>query len=271
MKLCRFQPLVVTPTEVRRGGSGVHPEPRYGLLRENRVIEIWGAPFGNWKEMNRTWPLEEVQLLAPTVPSKVVCVGRNYREHAAELGNVVPPEPLIFLKPPSAVIGPGEPIVMPRISERVDYEGEIAIVIGRQCTQLADDAKTEPYILGFTCLNDVTARDLQKKDVQFTRGKGFDTFCPIGPVIETELDVAGATVETLVNGERRQFGRTTEMMYSVDVIIRWISQMMTLVPGDVIATGTPAGVGPLKPGDVVEVSVSGVGTLRNPVMAQEPQ
>jgi 2-keto-4-pentenoate hydratase/2-oxohepta-3-ene-1,7-dioic acid hydratase in catechol pathway len=270
MKLCRFQPLVVTPADVRRGSVGVHPEPRYGLLHDGRVIEIWGEPFGSWKEMNRTWPLEEVQLLAPMVPSKVVCVGRNYHEHAAELGNPAPPEPLIFLKPPSAVIGPGEPIVLPCISERVDHEGELAVVIGRRCSQLPEDAKTSPYILGFTCLNDVTARDLQKKDVPFTRGKGFDTFCPIGPVVETEIDLVNATVETVVNGERRQFGRTAEMMFSVDVIIRWVSRMMTLVPGDVIATGTPAGVGPLHAGDVVEVTVSGIGTLRNPVMPQEP-
>ena len=190
-------------------------------------------------------------------------------EHAAELNNPVPKEPLIFLKPPSSVIGPDEPILLPQASKRVDFEGEIAAVIGRTCSRLADDDPVAPYLLGYTCLNDVTARDLQKADGRFTRAKGFDTFCPLGPVIETEFDLARATVETTINGERRQFGRTSEMIFSVDAIIRWISRIMTLEPGDVVATGTPAGVGPLQPGDVVEVEVSGVGILRNPVAARE--
>ena len=180
-----------------------------------------------------------------------------------------PKQPLIFLKPPSAVIAPEEPIVLPRISQRVDYEGELAIIIGRRCYHLTDNEDVSPYILGYTCLNDVTARDLQKLDVQFTRGKSFDTFCPFGPILETQIDPAGVSVETFVNGIRKQSGHTSEMIFSVDVIIRFIAQVMTLEPGDVIATGTPAGVGPLAAGDVVEVSVGGIGTLRNPVIAAQ--
>jgi 2-keto-4-pentenoate hydratase/2-oxohepta-3-ene-1,7-dioic acid hydratase in catechol pathway len=177
----------------------------------------------------------------------------------------VPKEPLIFLKPPSSVIAPEEPIVLPAISKQVEYEGEIALVVGQECARLQAPAPARPYILGFTCLNDVTARDLQRLDVQFTRAKGFDTFCPFGPFIETDFDLAAATVETFVNGVRKQSARAAEMIFSVDAIMRWISQVMTLVPGDVVSTGTPAGVGPLAAGDVVEVVVSGVGTLRNPV------
>jgi 2-keto-4-pentenoate hydratase/2-oxohepta-3-ene-1,7-dioic acid hydratase in catechol pathway len=246
-----------------------HPELRAGTAAGDTVEEIEGSFFTTWRPSGRTWPLAEVRLLPPVVPTKIVCIGRNYREHAAELGNPVPPEPLIFLKPPSSVIGPEEPILLPAISRRVDHEGEIAVVISRRCSRLAETDDVAPYILGYTCLNDVTARDLQKQDVQFTRGKGFDTFCPIGPVIETELDITASGVETYVNGQRRQSGRTSEMIFPVDVILRWISRMMTLEPGDVIATGTPSGVGPLSAGDVVEVVVAGVGTLRNPVAARE--
>ncbi len=267
MKLCRFQPLVFSADEVGRPGAGAHPEPRTGVISGEAVREITGDLFGQWKPTDRAWPLAEVKLLPPMIPSKIVCPGRNYREHAAELGHEVPKEPLIFLKPPSAIIGPEEPIVLPPISQRVDYEGELAVVIGRPCSQLAASSDIRPYILGLTCLNDVTARDLQKADGQWTRAKGFDTFCPLGPVVETELDLAATTVETYVNGERCQSASVTEMIFPVDVIIRWVSRMMTLVPGDIVATGTPAGVGPLRAGDVVEVIVSGVGTLRNPVIA----
>ncbi len=211
--------------------------------------------------------MASVKLLAPSEPSKIVCVGRNYAEHAAELGNHVPTEPLIFLKPPSAIIAPEDSIVLTPLSERVDYEGELAIVIGRRCAGLKLPDDVRPYVLGYTCLNDVTARDLQKRDVQFTRAKGFDTFCPFGPVLETEVDLSAATVQTFVNKKKRQSARIAEMIFPVDVIIRWISQVMTLLPGDVIATGTPSGVGPLAAGDVVEISVSGIGTLRNKVVA----
>jgi 2-keto-4-pentenoate hydratase/2-oxohepta-3-ene-1,7-dioic acid hydratase in catechol pathway len=267
MKLCRFQPALLSAT-VSRSSEETHPGALAGFVEGANVREISGDFFAGWRPGERVWPLSEVKLLPPSVPSKIVCVGRNYREHASELGNEVPPEPLIFLKPPSAIIAPEEPIVMPAISKRVDYEGEIAVIIGRACSQLAEGENVKPYIAGFTCLNDVTARDLQKSDGQWTRGKGFDTFCPFGPVLETELDLSAATVETFLNGVRKQSGRASEMMFSVDVIIRWISRVMTLQPGDVIATGTPSGVGPVQAGDVVEVVVGGVGTLRNPVVAQ---
>ena len=211
-------------------------------------------------------PLAETRLLAPAVPSKIVCVGRNYREHAKELGNEPPSELLIFLKPPSAVIAPGEAIRRPRVSERVDHEGELGVVIGKLCRKVRDDEDVRAYIRGYTCVNDVTARDLQKKDGQWTRAKGFDTFCPMGPVITDEVDPwAGVTVETRVNGELRQRGNTRDFIFSLDAIIRDVSRVMTLHPGDLIATGTPAGVGPLQAGDTVEVTVEGVGTLKNPV------
>lgn len=267
MKICRFQPLVLQAPE-SQCSSAIHPAPIFGIVEDSSVRECSGDFAGGWKPGSGVWPLAQVKLLPPSVPSKIVCVGRNYRDHASELGNEVPPEPLIFLKPPSAIIAPEEPIVMPPISKRVDYEGEIAVIIGRSCYRLNENDDVAHFIAGYTCLNDVTARDLQKSDAQWTRGKGFDTFCPFGPVMETKFDVKSATVETFVNGERKQIGRGSELMFSVDVIIRWISQVMTLLPGDVIATGTPAGVGPVKPGDVVEVVVSGIGTLRNPVVAQ---
>jgi 2-keto-4-pentenoate hydratase/2-oxohepta-3-ene-1,7-dioic acid hydratase in catechol pathway len=209
--------------------------------------------------------LADAQLLPPVTPSKIVCVGRNYREHAAELGNAMPSEPLLFLKAPSAIVGDGDAVELPEVSERVEHEGELGLVIGRRCGRLAADEDPLAYVLGFTCLNDVTARDLQRKDVQFTRGKSFDTFCPVGPFIVTGLDPADLSVETRVNGEVRQSGRTSAMAFPVPYLIRYISHAMTLEPGDLIATGTPAGVGPLRDGDTVEVEVEGVGVLRNPV------
>jgi 2-keto-4-pentenoate hydratase/2-oxohepta-3-ene-1,7-dioic acid hydratase in catechol pathway len=195
-------------------------------------------------------------------------VGRNYAAHAAELGNEVPKEPLIFLKPPSAIIGPDEPILLPPQSQRVEHEGELALVVGQRCSRLKESDDALGHLLGYTCLNDVTARDIQKNEVQFTRAKGFDTFCPVGPHIETQLDLRDVLVETHVNGSIRQTGRTSLMVYPVAFLVRWISQVMTLEPGDLIATGTPPGVGPLVSGNTVEVSVSGVGVLRNPVHAQ---
>ena len=212
-------------------------------------------------------PLAEATLLVPMRPSKIVCVGRNYREHAAELGNEVPVEPLIFLKPPSSLLSPGENIRRPKIAERTDYEGELGVVIARACHKIPADEDVDPYILGYTCVNDFTARDLQKKDGQWWRAKGFDTFCPVGPLVTDEIDPsAGVTVETRVNGQVRQHGNTRDFIFSLDTIIRHISDAMTLLPGDLIATGTPEGVGPVVAGDVVEVSVEGVGTLLNPVV-----
>jgi 2-keto-4-pentenoate hydratase/2-oxohepta-3-ene-1,7-dioic acid hydratase in catechol pathway len=268
MKLCRLQPLSLGRVSPGSGAE-FHPAAHYAAIEGDTTYELEGWLPRSRRRTGQSWPLVEVRLLPPIEPSKIVCVGRNYREHIAELNHPTPVEPLIFLKPPSSLVGPEEPILLPSVSKRVDHEGELAVVIGRTCAQLGESEAIAPYLLGGTCLNDVTARDLQNADVQFTRAKGFDTFCPLGPVIETELDFADVSVETFVNGQRRQSGRTSQMIFSLDVIIRWISRMMTLVPGDVIATGTPAGVGPLTAGDVVEVVVEGVGTLRNPVAARE--
>ena len=259
MKICRY---------VMREAAASDPAlPRYGLIEGENVIEISGPPWSVWSRSSRSSRLAEVRLLAPVEPSKIVCIGRNYAAHAAELGNEVPKEPLMFLKPPSSIIGPQEAIVLPKYSQRVEHEGELALVIGRRCSHLSDTDDSLSFVLGYACLNDVTARDLQKSDVQFARAKGFDTFCAVGPHIETALDPSNVLVETHVNGERRQSGVTSLMIYPAAFLVRWISRMMTLVPGDVIATGTPAGVGPLVPGDTVEVSVAGVGVLRNPVHA----
>ena len=212
-------------------------------------------------------PLEEAALLVPVRPTKIVCIGRNYREHAAELGHEVPKEPLIFLKATSALLPPGGIVRRPKISERVDYEGELGVVIGKTCYQPAADADIHQYILGYTCVNDVTARDLQNKDGQWTRAKSFDTFCPVGPLVTDEIDPwAGVGVETRVNGVVRQQGNTRDFIFALDVVIRHIAQAMTLFPGDLIPSGTPSGVGPLVAGDAVEVSVEGVGTLRNGVV-----
>ena len=213
-------------------------------------------------------PLDEVKLLAPIAPSKIVCVGRNYREHAAELGNKMPDEPLLFLKAPSAVIGSGDRIELPNASQQIEHEGELAVVIGRRTRHLTNNDNPLDYVFGYTCVNDVTARDLQRKDVQFTRGKSFDTFCPVGPWIETDLDAANAEVTTRLNGEIKQKGNTADMAFPVAFLIKYISEIMTLYPGDLIATGTPAGVSRMKDGDTVEVEVTGIGILRNTVASQ---
>ena len=260
MKFCRFL-APDTPSAA----------PRYGIIDNKNVRAITAAPWTEWSESDKSWPTSSVRFQAPVEPSKIVCIGRNYAAHAAELGNEVPKEPLMFLKPPSSIIGPGEPIVLPVVSQRVEHEGELAIVIARRCSHLRDSDDPFSYVLGYTCLNDVTARDIQKADVQFTRGKGFDTFCPVGPHIETELDPANTLVETRVNNVLRQSGNTSLMIYPCAFLIRWISRMMTLLPGDVIATGTPAGVGPLIAGDTVDVSASGIGVLRNPVQGSSRQ
>jgi len=211
--------------------------------------------------------LDEAALLPPVRPSKIVCIGRNYREHAAELGHDVPKEPLIFLKATSALLPPGGVIRRPKISDRVDFEGEFGIVIGKTCYQPAADADIKQFILGYTCVNDVTARDLQNKDGQWSRAKGFDTFCPVGPIVTDEIDPwSGIGVETRVNGQVRQQGNTRDLIFTLDVVIRHIAQAMTLFPGDLIPSGTPSGVGPLQPGDNVEVTVEGIGTLRNAVV-----
>ena len=259
MKICRY---VMGGAAAANGAT-----PCYGVIEGESIAEISSVPWGQWARGARACRLADVRLMAPVEPTKIVCIGRNYAAHAAELGNEVPKEPLMFLKPPSSLIGPEEAIVLPKYSQRVEHEGELALVIGRRCSQLRDGDDALSFVMGYTCLNDVTARDLQKNDVQFTRAKGFDTFCAVGPHIETELDPSNVLVEAYVNGERRQSGVTSLMIYSPAFLVRWISRMMTLMPGDVIATGTPAGVGPLVAGDTVEVSVAGVGVLRNAVHA----
>jgi 2-keto-4-pentenoate hydratase/2-oxohepta-3-ene-1,7-dioic acid hydratase in catechol pathway len=223
----------------------------YRYLHNGRIAESHDVPGG-------------ATLLPPVTPSKIVCVGRNYADHAKELGNEAPSEPILFLKPPSALLAPGGTIVRPAASQRVDFEAELAIVIGRTAKDVRADAWRD-YVRGFACANDVTARDLQKKDVQFTRGKSFDTFCPIGPCIEDDLDVSDLRVTTRVNGVTRQDGRTSQMIFPPGVLIEFITAVMTLVPGDVILTGTPAGVGPLAAGETVEVEIEGIGVLRNAV------
>ncbi|MEP7077302.1 MAG: fumarylacetoacetate hydrolase family protein [Acidobacteriota bacterium] len=207
----------------------------------------------------------QIELSSIKPPSKIVCVGRNYAEHAKELGNEVPTEPLLFLKAPSALIGHRDPIKIPPQSHQVEHEGELAVIIRRMCKNLVGTDDPFEYILGYTCLNDVTARDIQRKDVQFTRGKSFDTFCPIGPLVETSLDVSDIQVTTRVNGVVKQDGRTSQMVFPVGFLIRYISDQMTLVEGDIIATGTPSGVSKMEPGDVCEVEIEGIGVLRNPV------
>jgi 2-keto-4-pentenoate hydratase/2-oxohepta-3-ene-1,7-dioic acid hydratase in catechol pathway len=258
MKFCRF---------ISSEPVGVSAFPRYAIVNDDHVQEISAAPWTKWSPTGQPLPLTSVRLTAPVVPTKIVCIGRNYAAHAAELGNDVPKEPLIFLKPPTSIVGPSENIVLTKYSQRVEHEGELGLVIRRRCSHLNDREDPLSYVLGYTCVNDVTARDLQKSDVQFTRAKGFDTFCPVGPYIQSELSPDDLSVETLVNNEVRQSGRTSLMVFPPAFLVRWISRMMTLEPGDLIATGTPAGVGPLIAGDVVNVRIEGIGVLRNPVHA----
>jgi len=241
-------------------------DPRFGIVDDDEIVVLRGDPmFSGFDTTEERIPLADVKLLAPVIPrSKVVAVGRNYREHAAELGNEAPSEPLLFLKPNTSVIGPGDTIVRPSQSSRVDFEGELAIVIGSIAKNVSE-ADAASVVFGYTVANDVTARDLQQKDGQWARAKGFDTFCPLGPVIETEFEVASQAIETRVNGEVRQSGRLDEMVHSVASVIAYASAVFTLLPGDVILTGTPAGVGPIVAGDTVEVTVEGIGTLSNPV------
>ena len=264
MKYCRFQ---------------AQGQPQFGLVepvagREEITRILLTAPEETGGDMEDLAtrrmahvPLSGASLMAPVRPSKIVCVGRNYREHASELGNEVPTEPLLFLKPPSSLLAPGGQIRRPRLSQRTDYEGELGVVIAKPCYKLTDGDDVRPYILGYTCVNDFTARDLQNKDDQWTRAKGFDTFCPVGPVVTDEVDPwAGVGVKTQVNSEVRQDGNTRDFIFKLDVVLRYISQVMTLLPGDLIATGTPKGVGPVVAGDVIDVTVEGVGTLRNSVV-----
>ena len=238
----------------------------FGILEDEAVAAISPHPFGAFEYTGQRYLTDEVRLLAPVLPSKVLAIGRNYAEHAFELGNEVPPEPVMFLKPSTSVIGPGDPIVRPRVG-RVDFEGELAVVVGKLVRRL-EPADAIQAVLGFTCANDVTARDLQHADGQWTRAKGFDTFCPLGPWIETDLDSSDLAISTLVNGETKQQARTSQLERGVADLLAFVSRVMTLLPGDVLLTGTPAGVGPLEAGDRVEVEVEGIGVLANEVVAE---
>ena len=251
MRLCR----------VRRPSS---PSAWAVMGDDGSVRLVRGEPSEQIELDDEPIALTEGMLAPPVNPSKILAIGRNYAAHARELGNVVGDTPLLFSKPPSSIIGPADTIFLPPESERVDHEGELAVVIGRRCRRVKKE-DWKRYVLGFTCANDVTARDIQKRDVQFTRGKGFDTFCPIGPWIETELDPSDIRVSTRVNGELRQDGRTRDLAFPVPELVAFVSAVMTLEPGDLILTGTPEGVGPLSDGDVVEVDIEGIGVLRNGV------
>ncbi len=254
MKICRFS---------------LGNQTSWGVLKDDLIYPFENLDFDNkfsdFINPNKFIKKNEANLLPPIIPSKIVCVGRNYAEHAAELGNQVPKEPLLFLKAPSALITDGNAIVIPEQSNQVEHEGELAIVISQTCKNLTEIDNPFDYIFGYTCLNDVTARDLQRNDVQFTRAKSFDTFCPIGALIETELNVSDIRVTTKVNDVIKQDARTSQMVFPVPFLVRYISNQMTLIAGDVIATGTPSGVSKLENGDICEVEIEGIGTLQNPV------
>ncbi|BDG09402.1 fumarylacetoacetate hydrolase family protein [Anaeromyxobacter paludicola] len=250
MRTCRF----------RRAGR-----ERYGVIEGLEVRPLSAEPWAGGLPEGPALALSEVRLLAPALPQKVVCVGRNYAAHAKELGNEVPKEPLVFMKPATAVVGPGEPIRIPEVSSDVQHEAELAVVMGRPLTRAATAAEARAAVFGYTCLNDVTARDIQRAEAHFTRAKGYDTFCPLGPVIETDLDPLDTTVVCRVNGDERQRGSTRDMIVDPFALLVFISRIMTLLPGDVVATGTPAGVSRMVRGDWVEVEVGGVGVLKNPV------
>jgi 2-keto-4-pentenoate hydratase/2-oxohepta-3-ene-1,7-dioic acid hydratase in catechol pathway len=267
MKLCRVQPLEFASKHPGQTPAETYGNSHAGIIEGGIVREISGEIWGERQPTGRQWPVSAVRFVPPSWPSKIICMAKNYMDHAAEMNAETPKQPIIFSKPPSSIIAPEDPIVLPRISKRVDFEGELAFIIGRRCSHPRPTEDIRPFIAGYTCLNDVTARDLQRLDGQYTRGKGFDTFCPFGPVVETEHPSADTTIETFVNGTRKQSARVSDMVFSIEVVFRWIAEAMTLEPGDLITTGTPAGVGPLVPGDIVEVRVGGIGNLRNTVVS----
>ena len=240
----------------------------YGIIEDDSVRAIEGDIFGGWHPSKHLYQLDKVRILPPCNPSKIIGIGLNYRDHAEEMGVPLPEEPILFIKPSTSVIGHGDKIILPSISQRVDYEGELAVVIGKRARKVSAE-KAKEYILGYTCFNDITARDLQKKDVQFTRSKSFDTFSSLGPWIVNDVDPMDLQIETRVNNEIKQRSKTSNLHRNVYELVSFISNIMTLLPGDVIATGTPSGVGPLKEGDVVEVIIEGIGVLRNYVSKEE--
>lgn len=258
MKICRF----LHDNVIKTGVLGNEFITSFKDNKNNDFADMFGI---NKNEYSDNIKLDDIKFLPPTTPSKIVCIGRNYAEHAAELGNEVPAEPLIFLKAPSSLITNDETILLPAQSNQVEHEGELAVVIGRVCKNLSEQSNPVDYVAGYTCLNDVTARDLQRGDIQFTRAKSFDTFCPIGHFIETRLDVSDLQITTKVNGVLKQKSKTSRMVFPVPFLIKYISRQMTLFPGDIIATGTPSGVSQLKSGDVCEIQIEGIGLLRNKV------
>lgn len=239
-------------------------DPRYGWVMEDRVGQVDGTPFGEFRRLEADTPLDSVRLLPPVLPGKIISVGRNYIDHIQEMGSETPEYPILFLKPPTSVIGPEERILLPPQSQQIDHEAELALVIGKQGRWIKPE-NVGDYVLGYTIAIDVTARDLQRRDGQWTRSKGFDTFCPVGPWIETEFDPSDALITCHVNRGMRQMASTRDMIFTVRQLVSFISSVMTLLPGDLILTGTPAGVGPLTAGDVIEVTIEGLGTLRNTV------
>lgn len=249
MKILRFE----TPDK----------KTRYGTPDSGKIEELGGDIFGKFEPTGHTFDPGEVKVLPPAAPTKIVAVGLNYKDHAIEMGRDLPEEPRLFIKPSTSVIGHRDKIIYPaHMSSHVDYEGELALVIRKKARHV-EEGEALDYVLGYTCLNDVTARDLQARDIQFTRAKGFDTFAPVGPVIETDLDPSGLEISTYLNGERKQHSNTKNLLFSVPRLISFISKVMTLLPGDIISTGTPAGVGPMKRGDTVEVEIEGIGRLTN--------
>jgi 2-keto-4-pentenoate hydratase/2-oxohepta-3-ene-1,7-dioic acid hydratase in catechol pathway len=239
----------------------------FGVIEDDLVIPIVGHPFAPIERSDVALPLAEVRLLAPVLPSKVVAIGKNYASHAAEMGGEVPENPLIFLKPSTSVIAHRDAIASPPSSERVDFEGELAVVISRLCRDVPEDRAME-VVLGYTCANDVTARDQQRTDGQWSRAKGYDTFCPLGPWIETDVDPSDLAITTTLNGEVKQSSRTSQIVHKIPALITYVTACMTLLPGDVILTGTPDGIGPMLVGDEVSVEIEGIGTLTNPVVAR---
>ena len=238
----------------------------YGVLKEDSLCPVEGSIFGKFNVKKEKIPISDATLLPPVIPSKIVAIGANYKNHIKEMGRQIPEEPLIFLKPPSSLVGPNDIIVYPKMSKRVDYEGELALIIKKRARLLGDEDNTEDYILGYTCFNDVTARDLQMKDVQFTRAKSFDTFAAVGPCIATDVEPESLRLKTFLNGKLKQSSSLRNLIFPVPFIVRYISRIMTLEPGDIITTGTPAGVGTMSPGDRVDIQIEGIGTLSNTVM-----
>jgi 2-keto-4-pentenoate hydratase/2-oxohepta-3-ene-1,7-dioic acid hydratase in catechol pathway len=243
--------------------------PQWAREEAARLRFLEGSPFDGWRDRGDHVPLEGARLLVPTTPSKIVAVGLNYRDHAAETGRPTPAEPLLFLKPTTALLPPGGTIRKPAWAGRVDHEAEVGLVIGRTAVDVPSEEEARAHILGAVCVNDVTARQIQRQDVQFTRGKGFDTFCPVGPCLSTGLDLGALRLEGRVNGQVRQRGHTSALLFSCEFLVMFVSRVMTLLPGDIITTGTPAGIGPLEVGDEVEVEVEGVGVLHNTVGVRE--